>query len=38
MSLPWVSLTEIDKTIFTRQATLDSRKAELNRATSAWTL
>jgi len=38
MSLPWVSLTEIDKTIFTRQSTLDSRKAELTRATNAWTL
>lgn len=38
ISLPWVSLTEIDKTIFTRQATYDSRKSELNRATSVWTL
>jgi len=38
ISLPWVSLTEIDKTIFTRGTTLDSRKSELNRATNAWTL
>jgi len=38
ISLPWVSLTEIDKTITTRQATLDSRKTEYERAKNSWSL
>lgn len=38
MSLPWISLTEIDKTILTRQSTLDSRKKEFTRAQNSWTL
>jgi hypothetical protein len=38
MSLPWLSLTEIDKSIMTRQATIDSRKKEFERAKNSWSL
>lgn len=38
ISLPWISLSEIDKTIFTRKSTLESWKAEVSRASNSWTL
>lgn len=38
ISLPWVSLSEIDKSISTRQATLDSWKKEYERAKNSWSL
>lgn len=38
ISLPWLSLTEIDKSIMTRQATVDSRKKEFERAKNSWSL
>lgn len=38
IELPWISVSEIDKTIITRQATIDARKAEYKRAKEAWSL
>ncbi|MDD2907859.1 MAG: VCBS repeat-containing protein [Candidatus Gracilibacteria bacterium] len=38
MSLPWISETEIDKTLLTRGKTLDSRKKEYTRAQNSWSL
>lgn len=38
MEIPWISETEINKSILSRQATIDSRKNEYNRALNSWSL
>lgn len=38
MTIPWISLTEINKTIASREATIGQRSNEVDRATKQWTL
>lgn len=38
ITIPWISIPEIDKTIVLRKATLQQRQDEFNRATDAWSL
>jgi hypothetical protein len=36
MTLPWISKSEIDKTIIERNKTLDQRKTEVSKAKKDW--
>ncbi len=36
IQVPWISVSEIDKTILTREKTIESRKAELQNFQNSW--
>jgi hypothetical protein len=37
IQVPWISVTEIDKTILSREKTIDSWKNEVENFSDSWT-
>ncbi len=37
IQVPWISVTEIDKTILTREKTIESRRTEISNFSDSWT-